>query len=89
VLVIYLFLFLLVLFLGVQVAERTEKVYDHTLRCKLPYLRNRMDKLLDCGIVIGKIFVLFVVLDVILLKILDYYQPFNSREKKLKKLKIK
>lgn len=37
----------------------------------------------------GKIFVLFVVLDVILLKILDYYQPFNSREKKLKKLKIK
>jgi len=58
-----------------KVAERTEKVYDVVLQQEPPNMKKRTKKLLACGWLIGKIFVLLMVVDMIFIKLLNYIQP--------------
>lgn len=62
-----------------DVAERTEKVYFDILACdRHETLVERMQKHYQCGPMAGKLFVLCVVVDVILLHILEWLWPTKS-----------
>ncbi|CAK8697583.1 phosphatidylinositol N-acetylglucosaminyltransferase subunit A-like [Clavelina lepadiformis] len=58
-----------------KVAKRTERVYDAVMNKDQPTVKHRMFKLSKCGPVIGKVFILFLLINELLLKLMDWFQP--------------
>nr|CAB3264858.1 phosphatidylinositol N-acetylglucosaminyltransferase subunit A [Phallusia mammillata] len=62
-----------------KVASRTEAVYHSVMKQRRPTLKGRIQKVLSCGPVIGKLFIIFIFLDHLVCRILDIIQPVKSK----------
>ncbi|KAL8204520.1 hypothetical protein R6Q57_010143 [Mikania cordata] len=65
-----------------DVAKRTEIVYDRALRCSNQTLLERLPRYLTCGVWAGKLFCLVMIIDFILWRLLQLWQPDSEVEPK-------
>ncbi|KAF5445764.1 hypothetical protein F2P56_034790 [Juglans regia] len=63
-----------------DVAKRTEIVYDRALKCSNQSLLERLSRYLSCGAWAGKLFCLVVVIDFLLFRLLQLWQPAEDIE---------
>ncbi|KAF4358469.1 hypothetical protein G4B88_020147 [Cannabis sativa] len=63
-----------------DVAKRTEIVYDHTLKCTNQSLLERLSRYLSCGSWAGKLFCLVMIIDFLLWRLLQLWQPAERIE---------
>ncbi|XP_010252712.1 PREDICTED: phosphatidylinositol N-acetylglucosaminyltransferase subunit A [Nelumbo nucifera] len=63
-----------------DVARRTEVVYDRALRCPTEDLLERLSRYLTCGAWAGKIFCLVMIINFLLWKLLQLWQPSKDIE---------
>ncbi|KAH6779522.1 UDP-Glycosyltransferase superfamily protein [Perilla frutescens var. hirtella] len=63
-----------------DVAQRTEIVYDRALKCSNQPLIERLPRYLSCGAWAGKLFCLVMIIDFLLLRLLQLWQPDRDVE---------
>ncbi|CAI9105015.1 OLC1v1003842C2 [Oldenlandia corymbosa var. corymbosa] len=63
-----------------DVARRTEIVYEHALRCPSQPLLDRLSRYLTCGAWAGKLFFVVMLIDFILWRVLQVWQPDGDIE---------
>ncbi|XP_040998388.1 phosphatidylinositol N-acetylglucosaminyltransferase subunit A isoform X2 [Juglans microcarpa x Juglans regia] len=63
-----------------DVAKRTEIVYDRALKCSNQSLLERLSRYLSCGAWAGKLFCMVVVIDFLLFRLLQLWQPAEDIE---------
>ncbi|GKD17948.1 hypothetical protein Tco_1207106, partial [Tanacetum coccineum] len=63
-----------------DVAKRTEIVYDRAMRCSNQTLLERLPRYLTCGAWAGKLFCLVMIIDFILWRLLQLWQPDSEVE---------
>ncbi|CAG8450479.1 15007_t:CDS:2 [Funneliformis mosseae] len=64
----------------VNVAERTEKVYDTIWQMRIPPLMERLRRYYGCGVWAGKIFCILVAIDYLVWKFLEWIFPEQDIE---------
>ncbi|KAF3432599.1 hypothetical protein FNV43_RR27339 [Rhamnella rubrinervis] len=63
-----------------DVARRTEIVYDRALQCPNQSLVGRLSRYLSCGAWAGKLFCLVMIIDFVLWRLLQLWQPAENIE---------
>ncbi|PON81293.1 Glycosyl transferase [Trema orientale] len=63
-----------------DVAKRTEIVYDRALKCTNQSLLGRLSRYLSCGAWAGKLFCLVMIIDFLLWRLLQIWQPAEHIE---------
>ncbi|MQL96292.1 hypothetical protein Taro_028962 [Colocasia esculenta] len=63
-----------------DVARRTEIVYDRALQCPNENLLQRLSRYLNCGTWAGKLFCVVMIIDFLLWRLLELWQPSNDIE---------
>ncbi|XP_019264559.1 PREDICTED: phosphatidylinositol N-acetylglucosaminyltransferase subunit A isoform X3 [Nicotiana attenuata] len=63
-----------------DVARRTEIVYNRALKCSNPPLLDRLSRYLTCGTWAGKIFCIVMIVDFLLWRLLQLWQPDKDVE---------
>lgn len=63
-----------------DVAKRTEIVYNRALKCPNQNLLERLSRYLSCGAWAGKLFCLVMIIDVLLLRLVQLWQPEEDIE---------
>ncbi|XVF20278.1 hypothetical protein REPUB_Repub11eG0184100 [Reevesia pubescens] len=63
-----------------DVAKRTEIVYDRAVKCSNQSLLERLSRYLSCGAWAGKLFCLVMIIDFLLWRLLELWQPAKDIE---------